>query len=328
MPRSLIVSLLAVLLLSAPAFAATPSAGDEAPELGNVRWLIHEPATTSIAAWRGEVVFVALWDAMNPADKAVVGFINDLQQNYGERGLHVFTIERSNFQDALAQAYMHSLGVEFPTARGSRSYISGETPHGWLIRADGIVAWEGGLEDGQAAVQQRLTRELAKITYPGLLRQEFTRKAAKAAKAFAKGDMVKARTVAEKLLENEDVAEDDADGARYILARIDAVLEHRQAVAAAADEAKRYALAIEEYMWIAKAFKRTEAGDAAKERLKELSRDDQVKIEIAAAEAWIAVQKSLVRVPPDAWKSTIEQFENAHPDTQAAADAKAMRESF
>ena len=52
--HTLLRTSIVTLLLTAPAWAANPTVGQEAPELGSANWVLNEPGQTSIAALRGE----------------------------------------------------------------------------------------------------------------------------------------------------------------------------------------------------------------------------------------------------------------------------------
>ncbi|MCA8923340.1 MAG: redoxin family protein, partial [Planctomycetes bacterium] len=194
--------------------AATPTVGQEAPEFGSADWVLNAPEETSIAALKGEVVFVEKWGVKCPPCVALIPHVEKLQQTYGARGLHIFAFEAQNHSaDEIRAKIAERGGKTYPVSAGGGNGYQGDgsIPVAWLIGVDGTVIWQGNPAAETAKLDRMIEEEVAKVRYPGMGRSEFHPEALKSVKAFMKQDLAGARDEARKLLANEKLSDAHGD---------------------------------------------------------------------------------------------------------------------
>lgn len=317
---------LALGLAAAATWAASPTVGQDAPEIGRATWVLSEPEETSIANLRGEVILVEKWGVKCGPCLALIPHLVDLQADYGGRGLHIFAFEAQGHTPDEIKACMEERGGgSYPVAAGGgASYqTDGGIPHAWLIGVDGKVIWQGNPHDGN--LDRLMKEELAKVRYPGLGRLEFSSDVSKVVKSFLKGDLGGAREAAEKIVADEKASAEAKEEAQHIIGKIQAKLDSRRSKAEAAVADRRYADALEIYSWIKGAFAKTEDGDAADELLKTWKKDKDIQREIEAAEALAGLLAQLKSASADAKVAALEKFAatKKYEGTKAAEEAAA-----
>jgi thiol-disulfide isomerase/thioredoxin len=325
--RALICGAAVTALLSTPAWAGSPTVGQDAPELGGANWVMNEPAETSISALRGEVIFVEKWGVKCPPCLALIPHVEQLQQEYGERGLHIFTFEAQNHgPEDIRRTIKKRKGGSYPvSAGGAPNYrTDGGIPHGWLVGVDGKVIWEGNPHD--AKFDQLLEAELAKVRFPGLGLSEVAKPVMPAVAKFMKKDYAGARTQAEKCLAKDGIDDAARADAEHLVAKVRKIADDRFARAEAFEQEQRYLEAQELYTWLSKAFRRADEGDRAAARLKEMKKDKDIRHEIDAA---VALEKLLPRLegqPAEVRTAALEKFaaDRKREGTRAAEQAREL----
>jgi len=330
MIRQLLANIVSTIVIAATvnaALAGTPTQGSDAPELGELNWVLNRPDTTSIKDCRGDVVIVERWGVNCGPCVRLIPHLNELQKKYGSAGLHIFAIESQNHTADQIKALMAPMNVVYPVANGGGNayQTGGGIPHAWVIGVDGKVVFEGNPYNGMDKVVEE---EMKKIKYPGLGKADVAKEAAKSAAMFSKGQYAAARKEAKKLAENEKASDEAKADAQFIVERATNAAGGRLALAKKLEGEKDFLGAIENYDWVAKNFKGEEEGNSADARLKELKADKEVKKEI---DAQIALNKIIesVKKPnasPDI-KSAIpalKSFAKKFDGTKAAKDAEEL----
>lgn len=319
------VTLAAVLVAGAPALAASPQVGEEAPDFSSTNWVMNAPRQVSVKALRGEVVFVEKWGVQCPPCLALIPHVQALQEEFGGRGLHIFAFE--------AQGHTPEQIRTTVTQRGGRTYAvsaggadnyrtNGGIPHGWLIGVDGKVIWEGNPGDPQ--FDRLLRAEMAKVRFPGLGRNDFDRALAKSLTAYMRRNMADARKEAQKVLDaprSSDAAKADA---QYLLDRYQQIIDQQWALAQQYESERRYLEAQELYAWLADTLKRDELGSQAKARLDAMKDDEGVERELDAAKRLRALMAKLEGRPAEERRVMLERFaqDEKYRDTRAAEEAR------
>ncbi|MCB9895381.1 MAG: TlpA family protein disulfide reductase [Planctomycetes bacterium] len=324
MSKTIMIAVLACAL--APAlFAGGSLTGQDCPSFSATRF-INPPADgkTSFEDCKGEVILVKLWGThCGPCLKSMPE-VQALWNKYEGKGLHVFMSERQNSSEADIQKVYSSKGLTFPQVlEGNMGGFPGvgTIPYAYVIGVDGKVVFEGHSGYGAA-----IETEIEKIKYLGLGKNDVAPGLEKAATAFSAKDYAGAREEAtkakEKSADNEAVVAD----ADYIIGRVDAVIEKLLKRVEDTKAARRYhetVAALEELS--GKEFKGMEVADKAKEDLKELKKDKDVKNEL---KAWDALAKTLEAndkaKSDDAKKANLEGFIRKYEGTAAAGDAQQM----
>ncbi|MGE0707583.1 MAG: redoxin family protein [Planctomycetota bacterium] len=321
------LALAASLLCAAPALAATPKVGDEAPELGSATWVMNKPAQDSIKALKGEVVFVEHWGVKCPPCRATIPHIEKMQNTYGSRGLHIFTFERQNHTaDQVKAAITESKGGSYPVSAGGGDGYRGDgtIPVAWLIGVDGKVIWQGNPAAAGGQLDQLIEGELAKVRFPGLGKNDFHKDVVPAAKAYMKQDLSGARDLAKKALEKSEDAQAKAD-AQFLVDKVDELakkqLERLESLKSEGNLIEAYEL----LNWFSGAFKKSEEGEKAKAALAELKKDKTFKKELEAAKKLEKVL-AMIKAKPQYRVALLEKFlkDKKVEGTRAAAEAERM----
>ena len=314
-------------LCATPVLAASPTVGQPAPELGSTNWVANAPEVESVAALKGEVIFVEKWGVKCPPCVALIPHVEKLQQTYGKRGLHIFTFEAQNHTpDQILAKLDERGGKTYPVSAGGGNGYQGDggIPVAWLIGVDGTVIWQGNPAAETSTLDRLIEEEVAKVRYPGMGKSEFHPDALKSVKAYMKQELGKARAEAQKVLANEKQSDAHAD-AQFLVDKVAEVWSKRWASFEADREGKRYAAALENLAWLSKAFKGEDEGTQAKDLLKELKKDKQVKRELAAAAKLQKLLAKLEGQPAEVRAKMLEKFleDKKVEGTQAAEDARA-----
>jgi thiol-disulfide isomerase/thioredoxin len=318
---------LAALLLAAPAVAApSPQAGEPAPELGNVSWVMNAPMIDKISELKGEVIMVEIWGCNCGPCLRQIPHVQKLHEDYGDRGLHIFTFEAQGSSDEKIRQTMEARGGKtFPVGRGVSGYnTGGGIPQAWVIGVEGTVVFQGR----PGSVDKWIKEEIAKVAYPGLGKSEVHDDVRKAAIEFARKKYADAREEAQEVLEDEDAEAGAREDAQYIIDRVNKISEKKWAEAEAFEAGKRYINAQEIFEWFAAHFRGGDEGDKAKDKLKEYRKDKQIKKEMLAQQYFEqVVLKQLTKARDDRERTMIlsafinnSRFEG----TQAVADAQEM----
>lgn len=326
--KTLLAPLGLVVALCAPALAASPQVGEEAPEFSSTSWVFSPPGNKdSIKALRGEVVFVEKWGVNCPPCRALMPHLQKLWDEHGGKGLHVFAFEAQNHSaDEIRTCLAQNGHKSYPvSAAGANNYqTDGGIPHGWLIGVDGKVIWQGNPGDGK--FDQMLKEELAKVRFPGLGRNDFDKAVNKALGLYAKRDLGGARREAQKIAENEKSEEQARADAQWLVERFTKLGEEQLALADGYVAERRYLDAQEVLSFLAATFKKEPEGTAAQEKLDGF-KDPAVKKELDAAKKLQKLLAALQNRPAAERKVNLEKFASKNEGTRAAEEALAAASS-
>lgn len=326
MVRTFFATAAAVLVLGVPALAASPQVGEEAPDFASVNWVMNPPQQDSVRALRGEVVFVEKWGVKCPPCLALIPHIQQLQDEFGGKGLHIFAFEAQNHSaDEIRSTVTARGGRTYPvSSNAANNYqTNGGIPHGWLIGVDGKVIWEGNPGDGR--FDQVLRAEMAKVRFPGLGRNDFDKALSKSLQAYSRRDIGTARKEAQKVLDGNRSSDEAKADAQYVLERYQQLLDAQWALAQQYEAEKRYLDAQEIYGWLAGTMKREELGQQADERLDAMKSDKEIERELDAAKRLRALMAQLQGRPAEERRANLERFaqDEKFRGTRAADDARA-----
>src|SRR5919108_5732406 len=160
-------------------------------------------------------------------------------------GLHVVGFYAQIHTLEEVEAVVKKFDIKYPLTPDSdifnaAGYITDGVPLPivWIIGVDGKVAFHG-----MAGYSEALDKELAKVKYPGLGKNEGHKDLEAAAKAFVEGKYAEAYKLAEGVSDTteDEKAEADAD---YIIARIDDRVGSPSVRAETAEIMKDYTLAM------------------------------------------------------------------------------------
>lgn len=316
------LTILALAIALAPAMFAGEITGQDAPSFSATKF-INPPADgrTSFEDCKGDVILVKLWGVKCGPCLASMPEVQALWNRYEGKGLHIFMVERQNHSEADIQKVYNSKGLTFPqVVEGNMGGFPGvgRIPYAYVIGVDGKVIFEGS--KGYVGV---IDEEIKKIKYLGLGKNEVAEGLEKAASAYSEGDYAKAREEAAK--EKEGNADNEAlvADADYIINKVDGLISKKLAAVDAAKAARRYheAVAILEEL-SGKSFKGLEVADQAKDDLKELTKDKEVKEELKAWDAYTKTAEANEKARDEETKrANWEKFVKKYEGTAAADEA-------
>lgn len=324
MTKTMMIAALAF-TLAPMLYAGGTLTGQDCPSFSATKF-INPPADgkTSFDDCKGEVILVKLWGVKcGPCLKSMPE-VQALWNKFEGKGLHVFMCERQGHNAEQIQQIYNSKGLTFPQVlEGNMGGFPGvgTIPYAYVIGVDGKVVFEGHSGYGAA-----IETEIEKIKYLGLGKNDVAPGLEKAAAAFSAKDYAGARDEATKAKEKSGDNEAVVADADYIIARVDEVIARLQKRVEDTKAARRYhetVAALEELS--GKEFKGMEVADKAKEDLKELKKDKDVKNEL---KAWDALAKTVEANEKarsdDAKKANLEGFIKKYEGTAAAGDAQQM----
>ena len=207
-----------------------------------------------------------------------------------DKGLHIFLVESQSATTADMEKYTSDRGLTFPIAILNESDFGGYDggrglPYAFVIGVNGKVIWQGN--KGYHAV---LEKELGKIKYLGLGKNEIAKGLEKAATEFSKKNYAKAHAAATKLKEKKADNEALVADAQYIIEHVKAKADFLRDRIDEATQSLRYHEAVRDLQALAKGFKGMEVAAKATVELKALKKDKTVKKEL---KAWGALTKLL-----------------------------------
>ncbi|MCA8937320.1 MAG: redoxin domain-containing protein [Planctomycetes bacterium] len=317
--------ILALGFVLAPVMFAGTLTGQAAPAFSATKF-INPPADglTSLEQCKGDVILVKLWGVNCGPCLRSMPEVQGLWNKFEGKGLHIFMCERQNHSEAEIQKIYTSKGLTFPQViEGNMGGFPGvgRIPYAYVIGVDGTVVFEGSTGYGAA-----IETEIEKIKYLGLGKNDVAPGLEKAATAFSQKDYAKAREEAMK--EKESNADDEAvvADADFIINKVDALVAQLFADVETAKQSRRYHEAVATLERLAgKEFKGLEAADKAKDDLKELKKDKQVKEEL---KAWDAFDKTIEANEKtdseDAKRANLEKFIKKYEGTAAAEEAAGL----
>lgn len=216
--------------------------------------------------------------------------MNELHEKYAEKGLHIFTLYAQGHPVSQIEQLVAKHEIAYPIALEGvwfEKYPSPVLPMSWLIGADGkIAAMSPSIKD------EAIEKELAKVKYAGLGKNEVAKEAEPAAKAFSEGKFAEAVKLATKVLDGEgpEAALKDAE---YITLRVEARIRALNQRAEVAETLKDYATALAAWSALATTYTGCEDAAEAPERLKKLTENKDAQKELAARKDFLAVSRQL-----------------------------------
>ena len=190
-------------------------------------------------------------------------------------------------------------------------------PYAYVISPEGKVVWQG--RDGYEA---QVRAQVARIKYPKLRRLEVAPEVAEAATAFEEGQYASAREEALKAKETHGDTEGAVADADYVLTKLSEHLGEIREKIDLAKEAKRYhhAVALLEEL-SGKPYKGMEVYDEAKEELKVLKKDKEIKAELKAWEQYDKAIEAIKDANEEDRRKALEKFIKKYEGTAAASEA-------
>jgi len=204
--------------------------------------------------------------------------LNELRESFGPRGFRILALTSED--QGVVEPFVAQHGVTYSVGIGGDAeehYGGGGIPHAYLIDPDGTVAWEGhpaSLNDGEIEKLLRRTRDFYLRDVVEALRP--------AARAFGKGSLVEARTLAQEVKDHAGDEETMID-AQYVLDRVQATRDYWAREVQEGEAAGRYEQVFAALEKLQKHFDGGPAGEEAAARLKELKASADVKTELKAA---------------------------------------------
>jgi len=203
--------------------------------------------------------------------------LNELRESFGPKGFRILAI--TSEEKSVVEPWLAQNGVQYTVGIGGNAadgYGGGGIPHAYLVDPEGTVVWEGhpaSLSDGDVEKLLRRTKDFYLRDVHGDLKE--------AARAFEKGQLVQARTLAQEI---KDQASDEQiiSDAQYVLNRVQATRDFWKRQANEGEAAGLYEQVFDSLEKLEKHFDGGPAGEEAAARLKELKADAQVKVELKA----------------------------------------------
>ncbi len=322
--RTLFHSVALSALFASVAAAASPTVGQEAPEFDSVAWVLNAPRESSVRALRGEVIIVEKWGVNCPPCLALIPHIQKLHEEFGGKGLNIFAFEAQNHNADEIRSTVQSRGCKtYAVSSGAANnyQTDGGVPHAWIIGVDGKVLWQGNPGDG--GFDKKLRDEMLKVRFPGMGRNEFDPALNKAMGQYVKNDWAGARKEARKVLDGARSSDAAKADAQYVTDRLALLGERRTAEARENETAGRWLEAQQGWAFLQGAFGKEAEGEAAKARLDEMKKDENVKKELDAARRLEALVASLTGKPAAEKKAALTAFAQSDKVAGTAAARRA-----
>jgi hypothetical protein len=277
MIRSLLVLLFACIPLSAQGIAVGATAVEFTPR----NW-INPPTWASFEELRGDVVLIKAWGKNCKVSMSQLPAMNKFTET---PGLHVVTLYAQVHKLDEIEALVGEHAIKYPIALDSfwqAGYECPTLPTVWIIGVDGKVKFVGSGEFDEV-----LSKELAKVKYPGLGKEKVASALEPAARLFAQGNFADAYKAAETIYDETDseAEEDDAD---WIMKRIDGRMNSLSVRAETAEVLKDYDVAMRCWHELTR-FKGLDDAAEAPQRLKQLTDSADAKKELAARRALLSL---------------------------------------
>jgi thiol-disulfide isomerase/thioredoxin len=135
------LSLLFLLLL--PSLSMALQAGDPAPEMA-IKTLDGN-STSSLADYRGKVVFVDFWASWCPPCRKSIPLLSELHQSLQDKGFTLIAVNEDD-DPQLGRDFMEPLKGDFPSLSDPEGKLSSAfgvrgMPTSYLIDNKGIIQW-------------------------------------------------------------------------------------------------------------------------------------------------------------------------------------------
>lgn len=241
-----------------------------------------------------------------------------------DKGLNVFLFEadEGSTEDQVF-SFLMARGIDIPCYVKPPEAYKGDGSQPWhvVIGVDGKVAFSGG-----GHCDDVIKKELARVKYLGLGKQDFAPGLEKAATAFSAKQYQKAIEEATKILDKEkDKESAAAKDAQYIIDKVNEVKTALLAKVESGPGEKDFAGVFKALETLQAGFKDTEEGKAADVKLKELKADKAAKKEADAQAAFIKAREQMKSGKTKTDKAKVlRDFAKKFEETKAAEDARAL----
>lgn len=318
-----------IMLLAFPLVAADrPKKGDDAPDFEAGGRVINPPEFgTDLDSCKGKVIILVEWNRRDES-KEWLPKLEPLWKKYGGSSLMIYAIHRLKDTEWLVRSHLTSNKITFPVCMGyfydeknsfSR-YSAGSGKFSCcVIGLDQKIAYWNTMGSPEVVAEKLLK----KIEYAGLQKQTYGMNAKYAAAAFGKGKYGRALNEAKKVMDGE-FNEQEKEDAEYVLDAAQALADARQG---RIDEAKadgRLDILKVNYQLLRTEFAGHEIGDKAKEALKLLTKNKELKRERDAFDDLEKVKKRNASKDPTTQANGLRAFAKVKKDTKAAEVAKKL----
>lgn len=255
--------------------------------------------------------------------------MQELQETYGKDGLVVLAL--TSEEPGKVEPYIEELGLTLPigaqSATSGRYGVSG-IPDAALIGPDGKLAWSGHPSSLSKSKVEEVLRGARKPAPGGYLAFEPSVPAegalSAAVQATLAGELSRAYAQARRVADGANAAEADRENARTLIAELDQHVAELQKAAEGLITRLSLLQAIEVLERLQDSLKGTPAGDAARDRLRDIKRDERLSKELAAAEAFERLKVRSARLSTAKKRTAYEDFARKNEGTKAAERAMAF----
>lgn len=218
--------------------------------------------------------------------------MNELQEKYGGKGLHIFTIYAQNHPVEHIRSLVKDKGIKYPLALSwqdeEQRWDMSSLPAVWIIGTDGKIAFTG-----KGSYEKVLEEQLAKVKYPGLGGVNVTPELESAAKAFAARDYAQALRLAEAAAEKSDASDATLAAAEAISERVADRLKALKNRAEVAEVENAWRLAEATWQVIERRFAKTDEAAEAAARLQKIKENKKAQLEMEAETAIHVLDRDL-----------------------------------
>ncbi|MAF64508.1 MAG: hypothetical protein CMJ84_02450 [Planctomycetes bacterium] len=319
--------LLPAIALALTALAPPQGVGHRAPSFEAAAWVNHIGERPTLRNLRGRTVLLHFWRSTEPPAGANWRLLKKFHHDHADKGLVVLVVtdeEREVVEDTIT-----AQGLPFPCAVGSDArerYGVSAHFHQVLIDPRGEIFWTGptnGLWNGKLLKALKGADRLGELGPLSLhLEPVEASRLKKVVTDAAKGEIAKALKKARTVAEDERVPAEAREEARALTERIERHLE--DLMAQIEDHlARREMLPPRDVLeLIAKQFKDSPPGERAALRLKELTENELLSMEVAAAELFERNRKLLWTRGPSKTLSRFQDLIERYPSSRAAEKAR------
>lgn len=251
--------------------------------------------------------------------------LQKLWEQYENKGLHIFHCESQGADKEKLEEWLGRRGVTFPNTIGGGDFSAyeGESglPYAFVVGVDGTVVWQG-----RSGYKKVIHDEMKKVRYPGLGKTSVAKGLEKAAALFGAKQYAKAAKEARSKLDKAEGETPVAADAKYIISKTVSVRKKLQAAIERHKSEREYTKALTTLQLMARAFKGTPEGSAAKQTVKEMKKDAAVKKELKADAALARIRASFDTMHDiTKKKSILDNFSKQFSGTRAAEHALQLK---
>ena len=228
------------------------------------------------------------------------------------------------------EPYLEQLGVTLRT--GANSATSGRfgvkgIPDAALIAPDGTLVWQGHPSSLSDSKIEEVLKDAKKPAEGGFLAFRPTVPAEgaleKAVEATIEGKLKKAYDEARDVVEGGRASEAEKENAKALIAELDQHVDDLMKAGEGALERLMMLDAMLVFETLADELSGTDPGDAAKQRIEQIEKDDRLSAELEAAEAYEKTRERASRLSTAKKRKKYEEFAGKYEGTKAAERALA-----